>query len=241
MKAGSLYIVATPIGHPRDITLRALETLRQVDAVICEEARPGSTLLKKHDIQKDLILLNEHNENQMVPEIVMRLLQGENLALISDCGTPVFADPGRSLLQALEHSSIQVKPVPAAASLTAAISVCRFNLGRFVYGGFLARGSPERRRELADLQATHMPVILMDAPYRLKQLLGDAAAVFGQDHPVMLGCDLTLPGEKVVHGSLRELIALMGDNKCEFVLILAGRSLRGYGKQRAKTSSKRRQ
>jgi 16S rRNA (cytidine1402-2'-O)-methyltransferase len=125
MKPGSLSIVATPIGHPQDITLRALDVLHSVDAVICEEARPGSTLLKRHNIQKPLILLNEHNENQVVPEIVQRIWKGEHLALISDCGTPIFADPGRSLLQALEESGIRVTPVPGPASLTAAISVCK--------------------------------------------------------------------------------------------------------------------
>jgi 16S rRNA (cytidine1402-2'-O)-methyltransferase len=239
METGTLYIVSTPIGHPQDITLRALETLRVVDAVICEEARPGSTLLKKHDIQKPLILLNEHNEDQMVPEIIIRLLQGEKLALISDCGTPVFADPGRSLLEAAQQSSVRVKPVPGAASLTAAISVCKFDLGRFVFGGFLSRESQERRRSLADLQATKLPVILMDAPYRLRQLLEDAAFVFGQEHPVMLGCDLTLPGELILHGTLREVIARMGGRKCEYVVILSGRGGGSGGKYWHRRSGQR--
>jgi len=241
MKPGRLSIVATPIGHPRDITLRALETLRQVDAVICEEARPGSTLLKKNDIQKPLILLNEHNEDEAVPQIVMRLLNGENLALISDCGTPVFADPGRSLLQALEDSGIQVTPVPGPASLTAAISVCKFDLRNFIYGGFLPRERGERRRALSSLKASGMPVILMDAPYRLKALLEDVTIVFGQDQPVMLGCDLTLPGEKVLHGSLREVTSRTVGKKCEYVLIVSGRPGDGSVGYRSRRSGKRRQ
>jgi 16S rRNA (cytidine1402-2'-O)-methyltransferase len=223
MKPGSLSIVATPIGHSQDITLRALEVLSSVDAVICEEARPGSTLLKKHNIQKPLILLNEHNENQIVPEIVQRIWKGEHLALISDCGTPIFADPGRSLLQALEESGIRVTPIPGPASLTAAISVCKFDLRRFIFGGFLPRESQARRQALAELQASRLPVILMDAPYRLNQLLADVASVFGQEQPVMLGCDLTLPGEKILHGYIRDVIAQTAGKKCEYVLILAGR------------------
>jgi len=241
LKPGTLAIVATPIGHSQDITLRALDTLRQVDAVICEEARPGSTLLKKHSILKPLILLNEHNENDAVPQIVLRLLNGENLALISDCGTPVFADPGRSLLQALEDSGIQVTPIPGPASLTAALSVCKFDLRNFVFGGFLPRESGERRRALASLQASGMAVVLMDAPYRLKALLEDVTYVFGQDHPVMLGCDLTMPGEKVLHGSLREVSARTAGKKCEYVLIVAGRKGAGGGGYRSKRSGKRRQ
>jgi 16S rRNA (cytidine1402-2'-O)-methyltransferase len=241
MKPGSLYIVATPIGHPQDITLRALETLRKVDAVICEEARPGSTLLKKHDIQKPLILLNEHNESQAVQEIVQRIWNGEHLALISDCGTPVFADPGRNLLLALEQSGISVKPIPGAASLTAAISVCKFDLGRFIFGGFLPRESQARRQSLTELQSARMPVILMDAPYRLNQLLADVAIVFGQEQQVMLGCDLTLPGEKILHGSIRDVITRTAGKKCEYVLIIAGRGGETGGRRDRGRSGKRRQ
>lgn len=223
MKPGSLYIVATPIGHLQDITLRALEVLKRADAVICEEARPGSTLLKKHDIQKPLVLLNEHNESQVVPEIILRILNGENLALISDCGTPVFADPGRGLLGAVEESGIQVVPIPGPASLTTAISVCKFNLNQFIFGGFLPRESQERCQAMVILKAASMPVILMDAPYRLKHLLEDAASVFGADQQVMLGFDLTLPGERILYGSLKEIIELTTGKKGEFVLILAGK------------------
>jgi 16S rRNA (cytidine1402-2'-O)-methyltransferase len=241
VKPGTLSIVATPIGHPQDITLRALEVLRSVDAVICEEARPGSTLLKKHNIQKPLILLNEHNENQVVPGIVQRIWKGEHLALISDCGTPIFADPGRSLLQALEESGIPVIPIPGPASLTTAISVCKFDLNRFIFGGFLPREGQSRRQALTELQATRLPVILMDAPYRLNQLLTDVAFVFGQDQPVMLGCDLTLPGEKVLHGSIKAVIAQTAGKKCEYVLIIAGRKGELHGSQGVKHSGKRRQ
>ena len=240
MKPGSLFIVATPIGHPQDITLRALDVLRSVDAVICEEARPGSTLLKKHNIQKPLILLNEHNENQVVPEIVQRIWKGEHLALISDCGTPIFADPGRSLLQALEESGIRVTPIPGPASLTAAISVCKFDLNRFIFGGFLPREGQARRQALADLKAVHLPVILMDAPYRLNQLLTDVASVFGQEQPVMLGCDLTLPGEKILHGYIRDVIAQTAGKKCEYVLIIAGRGGETRVSHGTKHSGKRR-
>ncbi|MGB8251775.1 MAG: SAM-dependent methyltransferase [Anaerolineaceae bacterium] len=242
MTRGILFIVATPIGHPHDITLRALDTLRTVDAVVCEEARPGSTLLKKFDIQKPLVLLNEHNEKLAIPDIVARLNGGENLALISDCGTPVFADPGFGLLNALEECGIKVIPIPGPASLMAAISVCSYDLSQFVYGGFLPRESQERRRALVTLQATRLPIILMDAPYRLKQLLEDTVSVFGNAQPVMLGCDLTLPGEKIIHGTLRSVIDQTIGKKCEFVLIVAGHDPAGQ-RQRLCTprSGKRRQ
>lgn len=241
MNAGILYIVATPIGHPHDITLRALDILRTVDAVVCEEARPGSTLLKKYDIQKPLLLLNEHNEKRAIPDIVAHLNNGENLALISDCGTPVFADPGLSLINALEESGIRVIPIPGPASLTAAISVCKFDLNQFVFGGFLPREPQERRKALAVLQNTRLPIILMDAPYRLKQLLEDSASIFGNNQQVMLGYDLTLPGEKVIYGSLRTVIGHTTGWKGEFVLIVAGHDPAKRGTTTKIRSSKRSQ
>jgi 16S rRNA (cytidine1402-2'-O)-methyltransferase len=237
MTAGILYIVATPLGHPHDITLRALDTLRTVDAVVCEEARPGSTLLKKYDIQRPLVLLNEHNETQAIPDIVARLCKGESLALISDCGTPVFADPGLNLLNALAENNITVIPIPGPASLTAAISVCRYDLSQFVFGGFLPREAQDRRKALLVLKNTRLPIILMDAPYRLKQLLEDTTLVFGKSQPVMLGCDLTLPGEKVIHGTLRSVIDQTVGRKCEFVLIVAGQKSSSQKKVNGKTRS----
>ena len=118
-KTGTLYIVATPIGNPGDITLRAIETLKQVEAVICEEYKPGSTLLKKLEITgKELVLLNEHNEAEMAADLLPRLLNGESFALISDCGTPVFADPGAYLIQLASSSGVRVSPLPGASTST---------------------------------------------------------------------------------------------------------------------------
>ena len=110
-KPGILSIVATPIGNPGDITLRAIEVLKSADAVICEEYKPGSTLLKKLGIHgKELVLLNEHNEAEGAADLLMRLLNGQNLALISDCGTPVFSDPGAYLIQLAAGSGVTVTP-----------------------------------------------------------------------------------------------------------------------------------
>ncbi len=114
--AGNLYIVATPIGNSADITRRALDVLGSVDAVICEERKNGARLLKELGISKPLIELNEHNESSMIQEVLILLMQGQSMALISDCGTPVFSDPGRQLLVLLEEMRIQVVPVPGASS-----------------------------------------------------------------------------------------------------------------------------
>lgn len=219
--SGTLSIVATPIGNPEDITLRAIEVLKFVDAVVCEEAKPGSTLLKRLGIaDKELVLLNEHNEAEMAAELLMRLLNGENLALISDCGTPIFADPGAYLIQLAASSGIKVSPIPGASSLMAALSVLDFKMEQFYFAGFLSREPEHRRKELARLRGMKIPVILMDTPYRLRALLEDVSKVFGKQVYVTVAFDLTLPGETIMRGGAADVIKQVGIRKGEFILIV---------------------
>lgn len=216
-----LYVVATPIGNPRDITLRAMDILQEVDAVICEEQREGSTLLKKLGIQKEIILVNEHNEPEMCPLIAQRmLLQNQSLALISDCGTPVFADPGAALIAYLTGMGIPIVPVPGPSSLMAALSILDFKLERFLYAGFLPRDKEERRKNLKYLRSLRIPIVIMDAPYRLVPVLDDVATAFGDNAPITLCIDLTLPGEGVLRGPLKEIRGRVSQRKGEFVLIV---------------------
>lgn len=217
---GCLYIVAVPIGDPRDITLRALEVLRAADGVICEEYRSGSTLLKALGVQQNLIALNEHNEKTEAPAIVERLHQGQRLALVSDAGTPVFADPGHFLISLVTQAAIPVIPVPGPSSLMAALSVCDFDIRRFVFAGFLSRQATVRRRELDGLRHLGMPVVLMDAPYRLGALLEDVAAMLGRDRAVVLACDITLPSERIFRGTVAAVQRQTAGLKPEFVLIV---------------------
>ena len=203
--AGKLYIVATPIGNWGDITLRALDTLRSVDAVICEELREGSTLLKRLNIEpKELITLNEHNEADQAMQLVIRMHQGESFALISDGGTPVFSDPGAYLIQRASESGLQVVPVPGASSLMAALSVLDYRLGQFVFGGFLDRDPDRRRQELQRLRADG---------YRP----GD---IIGKGQKVTLAMNLTLPDEQILRGPVSEVSQQVGKRKAEFILIV---------------------
>jgi 16S rRNA (cytidine1402-2'-O)-methyltransferase len=220
-ESGRLYVVATPIGNPRDITLRALDILQEVDAVICEEYREGSTLLKKLGISKEIILVNEHNEAEQTPGIVERLmLRGQSMALISDCGTPIFADPGATLIRSLVEMGIAIIPIPGPSSLMAALSVLDVKLDRFIYAGFLPRDRTERRKALKALRAMRYPIILMDAPYRLMPLLDDVADVYGGGVTLTLAMDITLPGETIFRGTAAEARKRLGQRKSEFVLIV---------------------
>ena len=218
---GCLFIVSTPIGNYRDITLRALDVLAEVDAVIIEEYRQGSTLLKKLGIaEKELILLNEHNEKEGSQMIAEELTQGMRYALISDCGTPAFADPGTELIRLSIENGIPVIPVPGPSSLIAAISVSPLSLDEFYFVGFLPRKKEVRHKKLSTLKKMRVPIILMDAPYRLFRLLSEVIAAFGRERTITLAFNLTLPDEKVMHDTAEHILQKMKDTKGEFILIV---------------------
>jgi 16S rRNA (cytidine1402-2'-O)-methyltransferase len=219
-KSGKLYIVATPIGNPKDITLRALEILKKVDAVICEEYRQGSKLLHQLGVENDLIPLNEHNEAMEAQNIMVRLAKGETMAIISDAGTPVFADPGQHLLELLYQTGIPVSPIPGPASLMAALSLCDFPIDRFNFAGFPPRKTELREKFLAGFQSAGVPIILMDTPYRLTKLLEEVQSVFGKSQQILLACDMTLKNEAIFRGTVGEILPKVSGQKREFILIL---------------------
>lgn len=218
---GTLYVVSTPIGNPRDITLRAIDILNSVSSIICEESRIGSTLLKRINVQpKELIELNEHNEKLVVQEIIHKLALGNSLALISDCGTPVFSDPGGMLLEQVAQFNFPIVPIPGASSLMAALSIVDEPLKTFIFGGFLSRQPDQRKKELIRLKNQNMPVILMDTPYRLEALLRDVETTFGARQKVTLACDLTLKTESIFRGSAQQAVQRFTHTKKEFILIV---------------------
>lgn len=217
---GKLYIVATPIGNPKDITLRALDILKSVDAVICEELRLGSKLLHQLGIENELIPLNEHNEAADAQNLMVRMAKGETMAIISDAGTPVFADPGRQLLELLYQAGIPVSPIPGPASLTAALSLCDFPIDRFIFAGFPPRKTEQREKFIAGYRNETVPVVFMDTPYRLTKLLEEIAGLFGRNQDILLACDLTLKKEAVLRGPVREILTKVSGQKREFMLIV---------------------
>ncbi len=220
VNSGALYIVSTPIGHPHDITLRAIEVLKSVDGIICEEIRHGQKLLKGLDIEKSLSTLNEHNENEVVQNLLIDIMSGKNYALVSDCGTPVFSDPGKYLITTLTEMGIKIVPVPGPSSLMAALSVCTFNLDHFLFVGFLPPKADQRIFRLTGYSKHNQPLILMDTPYRLTKLLEEIIEVFGKKQAICLACDLTLPSEIIIHGSAEDIYKRFKGQKREFILII---------------------
>lgn len=221
IKLGTLYIVATPIGNPLDITLRAVEILKNADAVICEDRKTGSKLAKNIGIEiKEWIVVSEHNENRSGDLIQERLLSGNSLALISDCGTPVFSDPGARLIERAIGIGAPVIPVPGASSLMATLSILETPLPKFYFAGFPPRQPEERVKMFDYLRRLHVPVILMDTPYRMGTILKEALKAFGSGRKAVLACDLTLASERVFRGNLGEIYKLAGNTKAEFILVI---------------------
>jgi 16S rRNA (cytidine1402-2'-O)-methyltransferase len=219
---GTLYLVATPIGNLEDITHRALRVLGEVDLVVYEERKEGARLLRHFNLEKPVESLNEHNEAASTYIILDKLKEGKSVALVSDAGTPVFSDPGQLLVRKATEQHIKIVPIPGASSLMPALTVSGFPIEQFVFYGFL---SPKRNRRLAELQELkkeRRTVVLMDAPYRLVQLVRDIAEVLGNARKICVAFDLTLPTEEIFHGTATELYQKFArsEKKGEFVLIL---------------------
>lgn len=203
------------------MTLRALRYLKESDYVICEEYKEAVKLLKFFGIKKDLKRINEHNENEEAEEIFLDLINGKNISLISDAGTPVFADPGKNLLKKCIDFNIKLEFLHGPNSVLAAIVLSGFDISRFYYIGFLSPKSDIRKNELYDLKSLNKVFVLLEAPYRLKQILTDISEAF-PERQVFIGFDLTMPNEKKFRGTAKKILSEIGDEnlKGEFVIVI---------------------
>ena len=220
--SGTLYLVATPIGNWEDITFRAIRVLKEVDLVVYEERKEGSRLLRHYGIEKPVDSLNEHNEAAASHVIIEKLKHGRSVAVISDAGTPAFADPGQILVRKAIAAGIPIVSIPGASSLAPALTVSGFPIDEFVFEGFLSPKRSQRIAELQQLEREPRTIVLMDAPYRLIQLVRDIADVFGSTRRICVAFDLTLPTEKIFRGTAPELFEKFSreGRKGEFVLLV---------------------
>lgn len=216
-----LYVVSTPIGHPDDITLRAINVLKSADVLVCEEYRNGSRLLKKLNIEnKEIVTLNEHNEAEQIDALLLKVVNGASLALVSDCGTPLFSDPGHRLVAVISEAGYRVIPVPGVSSIMAAIAATPAHLKQFYFAGFLSRVENERIAELKRLNGLRVPIVLMDTPYRLTALLKAVVSTFGKNRTVTLAMNLTQKDETILTGTAQNLLKKFENKKAEFILII---------------------
>ena len=220
--ANKLYIVSTPIGNYDDISLRALSVLKEVDFIICEEFKEAKRLLSHYQINKELVSLNEHNEKESSQEIFNAIKNGKSAALISDCGTPLFSDPGTSLVQLCLDAKIDVVPIPGASSLLPALVGSGFKLDKFYYAGWLSPKSDIRKKELLRLKGIKELIVLMETPYSLSAILTDVSKIFSAATQICVAFNLTLPTEKFYRGKVSDILKTVSENKLkgEFVLMI---------------------
>ncbi|MDI3316204.1 MAG: 16S rRNA (cytidine(1402)-2'-O)-methyltransferase [Bacillota bacterium] len=222
--AGTLYVVATPIGHLEDITLRALRVLRAVDRILAEDTRHTALLLRHYRIRKPLVSYHEHNERQRAGEALAWLEAGEELALVSDAGTPALSDPGYRLIRLAAERGVRVSPVPGAMAAVAALSASGLPTDAFTFAGFPPRRVGPRRRWLEQLAAEPRTVILYEAPERVARTLAEMREIFGGERRAVVARELTKAFEEFRRGRLDELahLATEGRPRGEHVLLVEG-------------------
>ena len=219
---GRLYVVATPIGNLEDLGARALRVLGEVDAIVAEDSRRTAVLLDRHGLRKPLLPLHLHSPPAQLRRLVRRLQKGESLALVSDAGTPGLCDPGAELVAAARGAGAECLAVPGPASPVAALSVSGFRGDNFVFFGWPPRAGKERERWLDEVLSTPHTALLLEAPHRLRALLGELAGREGTRRAALCR-ELTKLHEQTRVGALAELAASEVEPRGEYVLVLQGR------------------
>lgn len=223
MKKGVLYITSTPIGNMEDITLRAIEVLKSVDLVAAEDTRRTGTLMKRHGIERPLTSLHDHNEREKCALIIERLLQGANVAYVSDAGTPGVSDPGYLLVKLAVEQDIAVSAVPGPSAAIAALSVSGLPMNRFTFAGFPPPRRAGRRRFLEELRNEKATMIFYESPKRLAATLRDMLEIFG-DRPMSLSRELTKLHEETRRGKIADILEGLHNMtvKGEITLVIGG-------------------
>ena len=223
---GKIYLVPTPIGNLGDITLRALEVLKSVDLIAAEDTRQSLKLLNHFNIKKSLISYHKHNEQGKSEELIDRVRNGENIAVISDAGTPGISDPGSIILKKCIENGIDVEVLPGATAFTTAIIYSGLDTSAFIFRGFLPRENKEKKEFVESLKDRRETIIFYESPYRVIDTLTFLKENFGNRN-IAICRELTKLHEEIYRGSLEEAICYFNDNipKGEFVLVLQGKSL----------------
>ncbi len=221
--AGTLYLVATPIGNLGDFSPRAVETLRQADFIAAEDTRVSVKLLNHFDIKKPLVSYHEHNRAAAGEAIVQRLLSGEVCALVTDAGTPAISDPGEDLVRLCAENGITVQSIPGCCACITALAVSGLPTGRFTFEGFLSANKKERRERLGELLGEERTMVFHEAPHKLRPTLSDMLELLG-NRPIALCRELTKLHEETMRTTLQGAVDHYRDNepRGEYVLVVGG-------------------
>ena len=216
---GKLYLVATPIGNLEDITLRALRILQEVDIIAAEDTRNTLKLLNHFEISKPLFSYHRHNESIKTKELIQKLIDGKNIALVSDAGTPVISDPGEEIVKEALRNEIEIIPIPGACALITALIVSGMESKEFTFLGFLPLNKRLRGEKLDEIEKETRTIILYEAPHKLRNTLEDLKGIL-ENRKVVLAKELTKIHESYMQGTVDELLELCSKPKGEFVIII---------------------
>ncbi len=219
--AGTLYVVATPIGNLEDVTLRALRVLREVSLIAAEDTRRTARLLQHYSISTRTTSLHEHNERTRTPSLIARLEGGDSVALVSDAGTPVVSDPGTHLVAAAHAAGIRVEPIPGASAVVAALSVSGLGEGAFVFVGFPPSRSNARKKWLEPLITENRVIVLYEAPHRIAATLQALLDTLG-DRVIAVARELTKTHEQLKVGHITDIMAQDLPERGEFTVVISG-------------------
>ncbi len=219
---GKLYLVPTPIGNLADMTSRALEILKEVEVVACEDTRTSGNLLSKFGIKKRLVSYHEFNERSRARQLLEILKQGQSIAVMTDAGTPGISDPAYRIVRAALSEDVEIVPLPGASALLPALTASGLPTDRFLFEGFLSHKSGARKRRLEKLRDFEHTIIFYESPHRVRQSLTAMLEVFG-DRQACLAREISKKFEQFIRGSISEILSKIGESvKGEVVLVVAG-------------------
>ena len=218
---GKLYIVATPIGNLEDITLRALRVLKEVDLIAAEDTRQTLKLLNHYEINKPLISYHRHNEETKSEILIEKLRNGENIALVSDAGTPGICDPGEEIIKKSIEEQIEVIPIPGPCAMINALIASGVDTKEFCFLGFLPLNKKLRKEKIEEIKNAEKTIIIYEAPHKMKNTLGDLKDIL-KDRKVVLARELTKVHEEFIRKDIEELLAIVDNLKGEMILIIEG-------------------
>jgi len=219
---GKLYIVATPIGNLEDITLRALRILKEVDIIAAEDTRNTLKLLNYYEISKPLISYHRHNEDTRTQDLINKIKEGKNIAIVSDAGTPGISDPGEEAIKRAIEENIEIIPIPGACAMINGLICSGINTKEFTFLGFLPLNKKLRREKLEEIKNSEKTIIIYEAPHKLKATLEDLQKIL-EDRNITIARELTKIHEEFIRGRIEEVILKCENIKGEFVIIIQGK------------------
>ena len=222
MKKGTLYIVATPIGNLDDITLRAIKTLQEADLIAAEDTRHTLKLLNHLEISKPMISYHRHNEETKSNVLIEKLQEGQNIALVSDAGTPGICDPGEEVIKKCIELGINIVPIPGACAMINSLICSGIDTKEVTFLGFLPLNKKLRKKKLEEIEKENKTIIIYEAPHKLETTLKDLQKVLTQDRKVTLAREITKIHEEFIRGNIDEIIQKAENLKGEIVLIIEG-------------------